>query len=137
MTTGFDVNSSMVHCFNQLGCGEAALRKFSAFMAIPGLAHNTYRRLSKVGRAHTDSEVTANVLTAAVHDISDQGECAAVHDVDEENDSSTDSDSDCDGVRDGGDEDGDGGDHGGDGGNSQSFKYENVSKMGALWAMKQ
>ena len=120
MTMGFDVNSSMVLCFNELGCGEAALRKFSAIMAIPGLAHNTYRQLSKkVGRAHT--AVTANVLTAAVHAVRDmympdQGEYAPVHDTDEENGSSTDSD--CDGEGDGGDQDSDDGDggEGGDGG---------------------
>lgn len=67
---GFDVNNSIVMCFNELGCGEAALRKFSAIMSIPGLSHNTYRRISKkVGGAHR--EVTANVLQAAVQAVHD------------------------------------------------------------------
>ncbi|KAL8561274.1 hypothetical protein ACOMHN_047129 [Nucella lapillus] len=53
ITVGFDVNSSIVMCFNELGLGEAALQKFSAIMSIPGLAHNTYRRVSKkVSTAH-------------------------------------------------------------------------------------
>ncbi|XP_070178777.1 uncharacterized protein [Littorina saxatilis] len=65
VTVGFEVNDSMVMCFNELGCGEAAMRKFSAIMRIPGFAHRTYHRLSKkVGNAH--SQVTANVLNAAV-----------------------------------------------------------------------
>ncbi|KAL8583880.1 hypothetical protein ACOMHN_009634 [Nucella lapillus] len=37
ITVGFDVNSSIVMCFNELGLGEAALQKFSAIMSIPGL----------------------------------------------------------------------------------------------------
>ena len=68
VTVGFGINDSMVMCFNELGCGEAALRKFSAITSIPGFAHNTYRRLSKkVGGAH--AEVSANVLCAAVHAV--------------------------------------------------------------------
>ncbi|KAK7106838.1 uncharacterized protein [Littorina saxatilis] len=64
VTVGFEVNDSMVMCFNELGCGEAAMRKFSAIMRIPGFAHRTYRLSKKVGNAH--SQVTANVLNAAV-----------------------------------------------------------------------
>lgn len=65
MTAAFEVNNCITMCFNELGCGEAALRKFSAIMGMPGLAHKTYRRLSKkVSDAH--AEVTSDVLTAAV-----------------------------------------------------------------------
>ncbi|KAL8571645.1 hypothetical protein ACOMHN_065400 [Nucella lapillus] len=65
VTAAFEVNNCITMCFNELGCGEAALRKFSGIMGIPGFAHNTYRRLSKkVSDVH--AEVTNNVLTAAV-----------------------------------------------------------------------
>ncbi|KAL8615808.1 hypothetical protein ACOMHN_048516 [Nucella lapillus] len=47
VTAAFEVNNCITMCFNELGCGEAALRKFSGIMGIPGFAHNTYRRLSK------------------------------------------------------------------------------------------
>ncbi|XP_076454221.1 uncharacterized protein LOC143289180 [Babylonia areolata] len=108
----------MVLCFNELGCGEAALRKFSAIMAIPGLAHNTYRRLSKkVGSAHR--EVTANILTAAVRAVSD----AYTHDRDNEDSDADLGDADGDmGVADGdvGDADGDVGDADGDVGAADS-----------------
>lgn len=64
MTVGFDVNDSIIMCFNELGCGEAALNKFSAIMGIPGFAHTTYQRLSqKVGRAQ--QEIASGVLSAA------------------------------------------------------------------------
>jgi len=64
-TVGFSVNDSMILCSNELGCGQAAMNKFSAIMNIPGMANRTYSRLSgKMGEAH--EMVTANVLTAAV-----------------------------------------------------------------------
>ncbi|KAL8606721.1 hypothetical protein ACOMHN_018755 [Nucella lapillus] len=109
VTKGFDINQSMVLCFNELGCGEAALRKFSAITAIPGLAHNTYRRLSKkVGVAHT--QVTANVLTAAVRAVND---AYTRNGADDSNDDDVDDDTcDSDSVREDGD-DADGGDEGG------------------------
>ncbi|KAL8623033.1 hypothetical protein ACOMHN_059120 [Nucella lapillus] len=105
VTKGFDINQSMVLCFNELGCGEAALRKFSAITAIPGLAHNTYRRLpKKVGVAHT--QVTANVLTAAVRAVND---AYTRNGADDSNDDDVDDDtSDSDSVRGDGD-DADGG----------------------------
>ncbi|KAL8589053.1 hypothetical protein ACOMHN_055066 [Nucella lapillus] len=108
VTKGFDINQSMVLCFNELGCGEAALRKFSAITAIPGLAHNTYRRLSKkVGVTHT--QVTANVLTAAVRAVND---AYTRNGADDSNDDVDDDTSDSDSVRGDGD-DADGGDEGG------------------------
>ena len=65
VTVGFSVNDSMILCFNELGCGQAAMNKFSAIMNIPGMANRTYSRLSrKVGEAR--QMVTANVLSAAV-----------------------------------------------------------------------
>ncbi|XP_070191535.1 uncharacterized protein [Littorina saxatilis] len=93
ITMGFDVNNSIVMCFNELGCGEAAFRKFSAIMSIPGLSHNTYRRISKkVGGAHR--EVTANVLQAAVqavHDANAHGD----PDFDNGDNSDEDGDAEC------------------------------------------
>ena len=60
----------MIMCFNELGCGQAAMKKFSAIMCIPGMANRTYRRLSKkVGATH--AEVTATVLSAAVLAVRD------------------------------------------------------------------
>ena len=65
VTVGFSVNDSMILCFNELGCGQAAMNKLSAIMNIPGMANRTYSRLSrKVGEAR--QMVTANVLSAAV-----------------------------------------------------------------------
>ncbi|KAL8568889.1 hypothetical protein ACOMHN_061465 [Nucella lapillus] len=91
ITVGFDVNSSIVMCFNQLGLGEAALQKFSAIMSIPGLAHNTYRRVSKkVSTAH--KEVTSSVLNASVQ---------AVHDTYTQQDDSGDEGNDGDNCADG------------------------------------
>ncbi|KAL8619299.1 hypothetical protein ACOMHN_056943 [Nucella lapillus] len=36
VTADFEVNNCITMCFNELGCGEAALRKFSGIMGIPG-----------------------------------------------------------------------------------------------------
>ena len=68
VTVGFSVNDSMILCFNELGCGQAAMNTFSAIMNISGMANRTYSRLSrKVGEAH--QMVTANVLSAAVTSV--------------------------------------------------------------------
>ena len=83
ITSGFEVNNYITMCFNELGCGEAALQKFSAIMGIPGFAHNTYRRLRKKV-CEANAEVTNNVLTAAV---------AAVHRAYSAGDGMPDSDS--------------------------------------------
>ena len=106
VTAGFDVNNSMMLCFNELGCGEAAMRKFSAVMCIPGFAHNTYRRLSKkIGKAH--EEVTANVLRAGVRAVRAAYGAGDEQDGNEHGESS-DQDGD-DGNDSGGDDDDDGG----------------------------
>ena len=67
---GFAVNDSMILCFNELGCGQAAMKKFSGIMNIPGMANRTYSRLSKKVRVAHEM-VTANVLTVAVAAVRD------------------------------------------------------------------
>ena len=50
---GFAVNDSMILCFNELGCGQAAMKKCSAIMNISGMAYLTYSHLSrKMGEAY-------------------------------------------------------------------------------------
>lgn len=65
---GFDVNNAMVVCFNELGLGYAALKKFSALVNIPGMHSTTYEKLTKhVGEAHVN--VSDNVLNASAEAV--------------------------------------------------------------------